>query len=205
MTVKVCGICGGSGAGKTTLTRQLLASLGTNLVSVLAFDSYYRDLSRMPMRERIVHNYDHPDSLDSELFVTHLDMLRSGRAIDVPIYDFATHTRRRETKRVEAHPLIVVEGILLASFPDVAALIDLLVFIDVPEDIRLARRIKRDVTERDRRPGDVRRQFMDTVVPMHNLYVEPYKGSADRVVGIREDYADVALELSTAMLADNVA
>jgi len=201
----VCGICGGSGAGKTTLTRQLLDLLGTRFVSVLAFDSYYRDLSAMPMSERVVRNYDHPDSLDSELFVTHLDLLRSGRSIDVPVYDFATHTRRPVTERVEAHPLVVVEGILLASFPEVAARIDLLVFIDVPEDIRLARRIRRDVAERGRRSDDIRRQFIETVAPMHDLYVEPNKGSADRVVEIREDYADVALELSTAMLVDNAA
>ncbi len=201
----MCGICGGSGAGKTTLTRQLLDLLGTRFVSVLAFDSYYRDLSAMPMSERVVRNYDHPDSLDSELFVTHLDLLRSGRSIDVPVYDFATHTRRPVTERVEAHPLVVVEGILLASFPEVAARIDLLVFIDVPEDIRLARRIRRDVAERGRRSDDIRRQFIETVAPMHDLYVEPNKGSADRVVEIREDYADVALELSTAMLVDNAA
>ncbi len=205
MTVKVCGICGGSGAGKTTLTRRVLSSLGTDLVSVLAFDSYYRDLTDIPMSERMLRNYDHPDSLDHQLFVNHLDMLRAGRAIDVPIYDFATHTRRAETERVEAHPLVVVEGILLASFPEVAARIDLLVFIDVSEDIRLERRIKRDVAERGRQPDDVRRQFAETVAPMHDLYVEPFKDSADRVVGIDEDYDDVARELCASMLVDDAA
>ncbi len=205
MTVKVCGICGGSGAGKTTLTRRVLSSLGTDLVSVLAFDSYYRDLTDIPMSERVLRNYDHPDSLDHELFVNHLDMLRAGRSIDVPIYDFATHTRRAETERVEAHPLVVVEGILLASFPEVAARIDLLVFIDVSEDIRLERRIKRDVAERGRRPDDVRRQFAETVAPMHDLFVEPFKNSADRVVGIDEDYDVVARELCASMLVDDAA
>jgi len=205
VTVKVCGICGGSGAGKTTLTRRVLSSLGTDLVSVLAFDSYYRDLTDIPMSERMLRNYDHPDSLDHQLFVNHLDMLRAGRAIDVPIYDFATHTRRAETERVEAHPLVVVEGILLASFPEVAARIDLLVFIDVSEDIRLERRIKRDVAERGRQPDDVRRQFAETVAPMHDLYVEPFKDSADRVVGIDEDYDDVARELCASMLVDDAA
>jgi len=205
VTVKVCGICGGSGAGKTTLTRRVLSSLGTDLVSVLAFDSYYRDLTDIPMSERMLRNYDHPDSLDHQLFVNHLDMLRAGRAIDVPIYDFATHTRRAETERVEAHPLVVVEGILLASFPEVAARIDLLVFIDVPEDIRLERRIKRDVAERGRQPDDVRRQFTETVAPMHDLYVEPFKDSADRVIGIDEDYDDVARELCASMLVDDAA
>jgi len=203
--VKVCGICGGSGAGKTTLTRRVLSSLGTDLVSVLAFDSYYRDLTSIPMSERVARNYDHPDSLDHELFVTHLDMLRAGRAIEVPIYDFATHTRRAETERVDAHPLVVVEGILLASFPEVAQRIDLLVFIDVSEDIRLQRRIKRDVAERGRQPDDVRRQFAETVAPMHDLYVEPFKRSADRVVGIDEDYGEVADELCSSMLVDDAA
>jgi len=205
VTVKVGGICGGSGAGKTTLTRRVLASLGTGLVSVVAFDSYYRDLSGMPMSERSVRNYDHPDSLDHELFIDHLDMLRRGTAIDVPIYDFATHTRRVETERVEAHPFVVVEGILLASFPEVAERIDLLVFIDVSEEIRLQRRIKRDVAERGREPGDVERQFAETVAPMHDLYVEPYKNSADRIVGIDEDYDTVARELSSAMMVGDAA
>ena len=205
MTVKVCGICGGSGAGKTTLTRHVLAALGTDLVSVVAFDSYYRDLSDLPMSERAVRNYDHPDSLDHELFVSHLDMLRAGKAIDVPVYDFATHTRRAETERVEAHPLVVVEGILLASFREVAERIDILVFIDVSEDIRLERRIKRDVAERGREPGDVKRQFAETVAPMHDLYVEPYKESADRIVGIKEDYTTVARELRSSMVVGDAA
>ncbi len=205
MTVKVCGICGGSGAGKTTLTRQLLSSLGTELISVLAFDSYYRDLSGIPMSERVVRNYDHPDSLDSELFVSHLDSLRDGLPIDVPVYDFATHTRKFATQRVEAHSLVVVEGILLASFAEVARRIDLLVFIDVPENIRLERRIKRDVAERGRQPEDIRRQFADTVAPMHDLFVEPYKNAAHRVVAIDESYADVASELSATMLVNDAA
>jgi len=205
VTVKVCGICGGSGAGKTTLTQHVLAALGTDLVSVVAFDSYYRDLSDLPMSERAVRNYDHPDSLDHELFVSHLDMLRAGKAIDVPVYDFATHTRRAETERVEAHPLVVVEGILLASFREVAERIDILVFIDVSEDIRLERRIKRDVAERGREPGDVKRQFAETVAPMHDLYVEPYKESADRIVGIKEDYTTVARELRSSMVVGDAA
>jgi len=179
--------------------------LGTDLVSVVAFDSYYRDLSGMPMSERAVRNYDHPDSLDHELFIAHLDMLRRGAAIDVPIYDFATHTRRVETERVEAHPLVVVEGILLASFPQVAERIDLLVFIDVSEEIRLQRRIKRDVAERGREPSDVERQFAETVAPMHDLYVEPFKNSADRIVGIDEDYDTVACELSYSLMVGDAA
>jgi len=205
VTPKVCGICGGSVAGKTTLTRRLLTLFGTDSVSVLAFDSYYRDLTNLPMSERVVRNYDHPDSLDHQLFVEHLDMLRSGIDIEVPIYDFATHTRVAETKRVEAHPLVVVEGILLASFPAVAERMDLLVFIDVSEEIRLQRRIKRDVAERGRNPDDVRRQFAETVAPMHDLYVEPFKSSADRVVGIDEDYDIVASELRASMRVDNAA
>lgn len=195
--VSVYGICGGSGAGKTTLAVELIRRLGPARVSALAFDAYYRDLSHLTMAERMLVNYDHPDALDNELFARHLADLRAGRSIDVPEYDFATHTRTGRTIRVEAREIVVVEGILLFAFPGIHDLLDYAVFIDVPEPVRLERRITRDVAERGRDPHDVRRQFAETVAPMHDEFVQPHRHAADRLVSVDEDLCHVADELCT--------
>ena len=203
MDVFVFGICGGSGAGKTTLTRRLVQRLGPGEVSVLAFDAYYRDLSHLPFAERRSRNFDHPDSLDSELFLQHLDALRQGIDVDVPVYDFSTHTLSGRFERVEAAPLLLVEGILLLAFEDVAERLDYSIFMDVPEDVRLRRRIHRDVTERGRPEDHVRRQFAATVVPMHDAYVQPNRHRADRVV--TGDASDEFVDELMAMLAPGMA
>ena len=182
MDVFVVGICGGSGAGKTTLTKRLVRRLGPGAVSVLAFDAYYRDLSHLPFADRRRRNFDHPDSLDSELFLQHLDALRQGISVDVPVYDFATHTLSGRFERVEAAPLLLVEGILLLAFEEAVGRLDHSIFMDVPEEVRLRRRIKRDVTERGRPEDHVRRQFAATVAPMHDAYVQPSRHRADRIV-----------------------
>ena len=183
MDVFVFGICGGSGAGKTTLTRRLIERLGDGEASVLAYDAYYRDLSHLPFAERRRRNYDHPDSLDSELFLEHLDALRRGVGVDVPVYDFLTHTLSGRFERVEAARLLLVEGILLLALADAVERLDYSVFLDVPEDTRLRRRIHRDMTERGRPEDHVRRQFAATVAPMHDAYVQPSRHRADRIVG----------------------
>jgi len=189
------GICGGSGAGKTTLAVELIRRLGTDRVSALAFDAYYRDLSHISMEERMQVNYDHPDSLDNELFAQHLSALRAGHSIEVPEYDFATHTRTGATIPVEAREIVVVEGILLFCFPGIHELLDHALFIDVPEDIRLERRVRRDVAERGRDADDVRRQFAEFVAPMHNEHVQPFRARAHRVVSVDEDLQAVAGEV----------
>lgn len=189
------GICGGSGAGKTTLAVEVIRQIGFDRVSPLAFDAYYRDLSHITMEERMQVNYDHPDSLDSELFSQHLADLRSGRSVEVPEYDFATHTRTGGSIRVDAREVVLVEGILLFCFPGIHDLLDHAVFIDVPEDIRLQRRVHRDVAERGRDADDVRRQFHEFVAPMHDEFVQPFCERADRVVTVDEDLAEVATGL----------
>jgi uridine kinase len=189
------GICGGSGAGKTTLAVEVIRRLGSERVCVLAFDAYYRDLSDFTMQQRMQVNYDHPDSLDNELFAEHLADLRAGRSIDVPEYDFATHTRTGATTRVEAREIVLVEGILLFCFPGIHDLLDHALFIDVPEEIRLERRIMRDVAERGRDADDVRRQFCEFVAPMHDRHVQPYRDRADRIVTVEEDLNVVAEDL----------
>ena len=197
MEVLVCGICGGSGAGKTTLTSRVVDRLGGQGVSVLAFDAYYRDLSHLPPEERHDRNYDHPDALDHELFVSHLDSLRSGRDVDVPVYDFATHTLTGRFDRVAAAPLVLVEGILLLASADVRKRLDYTVFLDAPRNVRLERRIRRDVAERSRQPDHVRRQFAATVSPMYHAYVKPYRHLADRVAANGEPGYDRVEELAS--------
>ena len=203
MDVFVCGICGGSGAGKTTLTKRLVERLGEQGASVLAFDAYYRDLSHLLFAERHRRNFDHPDSLDNALFLKHLDALRQGIDVDVPVYDFSTHTLSGRFERVAAAPLLLVEGILLLAFEEVAERLDFSVFLDVPEEVRLQRRIQRDVAERGRPPDHVRRQFAATVAPMHDAYVQPSRHRADRIVA-GADTDELADELM-AMLAPAMA
>ena len=174
----VLGLAGGSGAGKTTLVDGLTSRLGDE-ASVLWFDEYYHDLAHLPVERRAVVNYDHPDSLDEALLVNHLDGLLAGRAVDVPIYDFATHTRTGRTRRVEPRPVVVVDGILVLAAPELRRRLDLAVFVDAPVEIRLARRMDRDVRERGRTAASVQAQFEATVAPMHEAFVGPSATHAD--------------------------
>ena len=192
----IVGICGGSGAGKTTLVSELIRCLGRDRVSSVAFDAYYRDLSHTTMQERMQVNYDHPDSLDHGLFIEHLRDLRIGRVIEIPKYDFATHTRTGEVTVVKPKEVVIIDGILLLNFEQIRDLLDLAIFIDIPEVVRLERRAQRDVLERGRDIDDVRRQFRVTVAPMHDQFVQPSRVHADRVVKLSERLDLVANELA---------
>lgn len=188
----VWAVCGGSGSGKSTLVTLLRERLPEGTLAVLHADAYYRDLSHLPPEVRAVANFDHPDSVEEELLVAHVDALRRGAAVDMPRYDFANHARLPEADRVEPAPVVLVEGILLFAFPDLAERFDWSVFLDVPEDVRLTRRIQRDVLTRGRSEESVRSQFAATVAPMHWEYVQPVAERADRVVTLDEDLAVVA-------------
>ncbi len=171
------GLGGGSCAGKTTFAKALL-----NIESPatrLCFDDYYRDLSHITPEERALVNYDHPDALDTELFVAHLDDLASGKPVQVPEYDMASHTRPGGSYRVEAAPVVIVDGILLLALNECRERLDLKVFIDAPRNIRLARRLVRDVEERGRDPEGVEQQFITSVEPMHDSLVLPSSQHAD--------------------------
>jgi len=174
----VIGVVGGSGAGKTTLVWGLADRLGAD-VSVLWFDEYYHDLVHLTPDERALVNYDHPDSLDVDLLVSHLDGLLAGRPAEVPVYDFTTHTRTGTTRRVDPRPVIVVDGILVLAFPVIRERLDVSVFVEAPAEVRLARRLDRDVKERGRTPESVRTQFAATVAPMHDAFVSPCRDLAD--------------------------
>jgi uridine kinase len=161
--------------------RGLVDRLGHD-ASVLWFDEYYHDLVHLSPADRAVVNYDHPDSLDVDLLVSHLDDLLAGRPAEVPVYDFSTHTRTGRTRRVEPAPVVVVDGILVLAFPAIRECLDISVFVDAPAEVRLARRLDRDVRERGRTPESVRAQFAATVAPMHEAFVSPCRSFADMVL-----------------------
>ena len=175
------GIAGGTGSGKTTITRRILDEFGGD-VSVLYHDNYYKRHDDIPFSERKKLNYDHPNAFDTPLLVQHLDALRAGQAIECPTYDYTVHNRAAETITVTPAKVIVVEGILIFAEPELCALMDLKVFVDTDADVRLARRMLRDLEERGRSVRSVIDQWQDTVKPMHEKYVEPSKGNADIII-----------------------
>jgi uridine kinase len=178
----VIGIAGGTGSGKSTVAKKLAAAMPPERCTVIDHDSYYRDQGALPAAEREGINYDHPDSLESSLLAEHLRLLRAGESVEVPIYDFLTHTRRVETRRVEPAAVIIVEGILVFVESDVRDKLDIKLFVDTDADIRLMRRIRRDLEQRGRTFTSVREQYYATVRPMHLAYVEPSKRWADLIV-----------------------
>ncbi len=178
----IIGICGGTGSGKTTLARKIIESVGRENVILVEQDSYYRNLADMPLDERHQANFDHPDSIDSDMLMNHLKRLKGGYAIEMPIYDFKTHTRKTETEHIEPKRVVLVEGILIFSEARILNLLDVRVFVDTPSDIRFIRRLKRDITERGRTTESVIAQYFATVRPMHFEFVEPSKRHADLII-----------------------
>ena len=179
--ILVIGIAGGTGSGKTTLVKRIVEQFG-NVVSVLSHDNYYRRLDHMPLEERSKVNYDEPKALETELMSLHLEQLRAGQAIDCPVYDFSQHNRSNETQRIEPRQVIIVEGILIFENKPLRDLMDIRIFVDTDADIRICRRIKRDVNKRGRSLESVIEQYQTTVKPMHEKYVEPSRRYAHIVV-----------------------
>ncbi len=178
----IIGICGGTGSGKTTVANRILESVSRDEVIFLQQDSYYRNLDQMPLDYRRKVNFDHPDAIDNELLVGHLRELKAGRAVELPVYDFKSHTRRPETLRTEPRPIIIIEGILVFNEERLRDEMDLKVFVDTPDDIRFIRRLRRDVAERGRTAESVIEQYLATVRPMHMQFVEPSKRHADVII-----------------------
>jgi uridine kinase len=178
----VLGVAGGSGSGKTTVARAILRAVDTERIAFLEQDSYYRDIPWRDPEHLAGYNFDHPDALDNGLLVSHLESLKAGRDIAVPVYDFFRHRRRPETRLVRARPVILLEGILLFVEPELRRLLDFKVFVDTDADLRLIRRLERDLAERGRSVEDVLRQYRETVRPMHLEFVEPSKRYADVII-----------------------
>ena len=200
----IVGIAGGSGSGKTSLVRALAANLGDTQVSLLSHDAYYRDRSAVPMTVRATLDYDVPEAFDQDLFLAHLAALREGVTIRAPRYCFETHCRLGEGDEVGARPVVLVDGILLLWDPAVRAAFDLSIFLDVPERMRLERRLARDVGERGRSTASVLRQFDATVRPAHATYVQPTQPLADVVLGNVGRLGPLA-EIASALVLDRLA
>lgn len=178
----IIGICGGTGSGKTTIARRIVEEVGAENVILLEQDSYYRNLIDMPLDERHLANFDHPDSVDSDMLVNHLKRLKDGLTVEMPVYDFKTHTRTDEVDILPPKPVVMVEGILIFAESRILDLLDIRVFVDTPDDIRFIRRLQRDIRERGRTVESVIEQYFATVRPMHMEFVEPSKRHADIII-----------------------
>ena len=195
----VIGIAGGTGSGKTTVANEIVNIVGKENVCYIPHDAYYKNLDELPSNQRASINYDHPYSLDTALMIEHVKQLKAGQAVDLPVYDFTTHSRTEKTIHIEPNPVILVEGILIFVDPNLRDLFDVKVFVDTDADIRLIRRIRRDITERGRTIESVLSQYEATVRPMHLEFVEPAKRYADIIIP-EGGYNQVALELLTARI-----
>ena len=204
MTPYFVGICGGSGSGKTTFCRQMLQLLGEERVLHISQDSYYRDLTHLPIEERAKINFDHPDIVEFPLLTSHLDELFFGKTILLPQYDFAKHTRISNSDIIMPKPIVLVEGILLFSDDATQKRLNHKVFIDVPEEIRYERRLVRDVKERGRTAESVSSQFQANVKPMHNLFVEPTRSKADQIISGEKPFDQEIRELCLKILNETV-
>ena len=196
------GIAGGSGSGKTTLAERLAEHFGDRL-SLLRHDDYYKAQGSLTLRERATLNFDHPDAFDTDLLIQHLDELRLGRDIDCPIYNYSLHDRDSATRRVSATEVIVLEGILIFENSELLRRLDIKIFVDTDADVRILRRLKRDVSERGRSMDSVISQYFATVKPMHEAFVEPSKRNADIIVpegGMNR----VALEMITERIISHI-
>lgn len=178
----VIAIAGGSGSGKTTVANVILKEVGADRIAYLPHDAYYRDLTELPPAQRAQVNFDHPDSLESDLMVEHIKKLKNWEAIDMPVYDFTRHARTERTIRIEPHRVIVVEGILILTDPQLRQLFDVKLFVDTDADLRFIRRLQRDITERGRTTESVIAQYISTVRPMHLEFVEQSKRYADVII-----------------------
>lgn len=198
-TPLVIGIAGGSGSGKSTVANVILKRVGAHRIAFLPHDAYYRELKDLPPNQRAQVNFDHPDSLETELLIEHVKQLKQGLAVEVPLYDFTTHSRTGDTVRVAPQRVVIVEGILIFAEPRLRELFDIKIFVDTDADLRFIRRLHRDITERGRTTESVINQYMATVRPMHLEFVEPSKRYADVIIP-EGGFNSVAMDMVTARI-----
>ncbi|MEQ6291447.1 uridine kinase [Vogesella sp. GCM10023246] len=198
----IIGIAGGSGSGKSTVTHKVLEAIGPEMAAVIVQDYYYRDQSHLSFEQRLGTNYDHPQAFDWPLLIEHIDDLRNGLAIDMPVYDFARHNRAEETVRIQPAPVIVIEGLFPLYDAALRDMMSLKIFVDTDADVRFIRRLKRDIAERGRITDNVIEQYLATVRPMHNQFIEPTKRFADVILphGANEPAVDIITTKVTSLI-----
>lgn len=199
----IIGVCGGSGSGKTTVVNHIMNTIGEEKIALLQHDSYYRDLKHLSFEERTKQNFDHPSALETELMIRHIKALKQGYQIEVPIYDFTRHVRKEETELVKPKEIILIDGILIFTETGLRKLMDIKLYVDTDDDIRLLRRIQRDIVERDRSLENVLTQYEQYVRPMHLEFVEPTKRYADIIIP-RGGENKVALDMVNALIQDRL-
>ncbi len=201
-SILVIGIAGGSGSGKTTLMKNLMAGFGDN-IAVLSHDNYYRAHDDLPFEQRSKLNYDHPDAFETDLMIEHLKALKAGGTIECPVYDYTIHNRTSEVTLIQPRKVIIVEGILIFENKELCKLMDIKIFVDTDDDVRLIRRIKRDVAKRGRSLQSVLTQYLETVKPMHEQFVVPSKKNADVIV-LEGGKNLVALNMITSQIQQHI-
>jgi uridine kinase len=199
----VIGVAGGTGSGKTTVANVILTRVGADRIAYVPHDAYYRNFSDLPKAANGLINWDHPDSLETDLMSAHVKALRAGQAVELPVYDFTTNSRTARTVRVEPQPIILVEGILILADAQLRELFDIKIFVDTDPDIRFIRRLQRDIAERGRTPESVVRQYLETVRPMHLEFVEPSKRYADVIIP-EGGYNEVAMDMIVARVTEMI-
>lgn len=187
------GVYGGTGSGKTTIVSKIISEFPTNEIQVISQDSYYKDTSHLTFEERCALNFDHPDAIDFPLLYQHVNSLKNGDNIEQPVYSFETHNRTKETVTVVPKKILIIEGILILNYPKLRSLFDLKIFIDADSDMRMERRVSRDISERGRTPEEVLNRYLNTLKPMHKQFIEPMKVHADITL---ENHQNTPLNLS---------
>ena len=187
------GVYGGTGSGKTTIVSKIISEFPTNEIQVISQDSYYKDTSHLTFEERCALNFDHPDAIDFPLLYQHVNSLKNGENIEQPVYSFETHNRTKETVTVVPKKILIIEGILILNYPKLRSLFDLKIYIDADSDMRMERRVSRDISERGRTPEEVLNRYLNTLKPMHKQFIEPMKVHADITL---ENHQNTPLNLS---------
>ncbi|HET6528859.1 MAG TPA: uridine kinase [Balneolaceae bacterium] len=203
MNPLIIGVAGGSGSGKTTVVRHIINAIGKENILLLQHDFYYRDLKHLPFEERSSQNFDHPASLETELMIRHIKALKEGYQVEVPDYDFTKHLRKEETKHARPKEVILIDGILIFTEKELRKQMDIKLYVDTEDDVRLMRRIQRDIVERDRSLENVLTQYEKFVRPMHLEFVEPTKRYADIIIP-RGGENQVALDMVNALIQDRL-
>jgi uridine kinase len=195
----IIGVFGGTGSGKTTIVNQIVSDFNASDIQVISQDAYYKDNSNITYEARCLLNFDHPEAIDFELLYQHLSALKNGETIEQPVYNFKTHNRTDKTLEISPKKILILEGILIMNYPKLRSLLDLKVFIDTNSDMRMERRVNRDISERGRTPKEVMDRYLNTLKPMHDQFIEPMKIHADMVIENHEN-ASINLDILIAKI-----